>query len=623
MQGREQSWLKPGESLLRRLDVFLSPALRRNPPEELGRMRLLILIALVLMLLSLMTLMVVPISPQPWIHGPVSIFSLVMNSFALWLLRRRSTHEVSAMLVCSIIAVTLVFTFSASQWPYSASHAATMFLPALSVYLVGPRPGFFITLPVALFIAFVHPLRFTVFGDMPRPQAVQLWMLDTSAAFCMLGIWVVSWLHSSARTQANLAREQALRTLRESELELHNLIENTDDQVCSLDLEGRLIVANSAMRKAFQVRSGREPVSGETLFAPGTRQHEGILQLMARALGGQSVRIEDTFVHDTGQRETVEISFKPFFDQGGRPVGVTLFGRDVTKHKEAESKLTEVHRTLLDVSRKAGMAEVITGLLHNVGNTLNSINVSVSLVTERLRVSRVSGLLRATELLHAHRGSLGEFLDKDPRGQQLPSYLVAVSRQLVEEQQALLAEQRTLSDALEHVNSIISMQQQHARVSAPVEWVSVNQLIDDALRLHAVSLERSGVELHREYAELPPVMLDRHRLLQIVLNLLSNARHALLDHPRADKRLTVRIAPAPEDRLRIQVMDNGQGISPEHLSRIFTQGFTTKKDGHGFGLHTSALAAIEMGGGLTCDSPGPGQGATFTIDLPLHPPTTS
>jgi len=622
MRGREHSWLKPGESLLRRLDVFLSPSLRQSAPEELGRIRLLIIISFVLMLLSVMTLMFVPISPQPWIHGPVALFSLVVNSLALGLLRRRSTHAASAMLVCSLIAVTLVFTFSTSRWPYSASHAATMLLPALSVYLIGPRPGFFITLPVCLFVAFVHPLRFTVFGDMPHTQTVQLWMLDTSAAFCMLGLWAVSWLHSSARTQAHLAREQALHTLRESEHKLHNLIENTDDQVCSLDLEGRLIVANSAMSQAYRALHGHEPVPGEALFAPGTKMYEDMIQNMARSLAGQSVRIERTFACDNGQRGTREISFKPVFAQDGRPLGVMLFGRDITAHKEAENKLTEVHRTLLDVSRKAGMAEVITGLLHNVGNTLNSVNVSVNLVTERLRVSRVNGLLRATELLHEHRDSLGEFLDKDPRGQQLPSYLVAVSRQLVEEQQALLTEQRTLSDALDHVKSIISMQQQHARVSSPVEWVSVGQLIDDALRLHTVSLERSGVELHREYAELPPVMLDRHKLLQIVLNLLSNARHALLDHPRADKRLTVRITSAPEERVRIQVTDNGKGISPEHLARIFTQGFTTKKDGHGFGLHTSALTATEMAGSLTCDSPGPGQGATFTIELPIQPPPT-
>jgi hypothetical protein len=192
-----------------------------------------------------------------------------------------------------------------------------------------------------------------------------------------------------------------------------------------------------------------------------------------------------------------------------------------------------------------------------------SINVSVHLVTERLRTSRVGGMVRAAELLHTHREALAPFLEQDPRGKQLPSYLLALAQQLVEEQQSLLVEQRTLTDALDHVKSIIGMQQEHARVSAPMEMVRVGNLIDDALRLHAVSFQRSGIDIQREYETLPPILLDRHKLLQILLNLLSNARHALLDGERAHKRITIRLKAMPEDRVRIQVADTGQGITAE------------------------------------------------------------
>lgn len=118
---------------------------------------------------------------------------------------------------------------------------------------------------------------------------------------------------------------------------------------------------------------------------------------------------------------------------------------------------------------------------------------------------------------------------------------------------------------------------------------------------------------------MPPLRVDRHKLLQILINLLSNARHALLESHRLDKQLTLRISRQPEERLRLEVSDNGVGIAPEHLSRMFSQGFTTKKSGHGFGLHASAQAATEMNGSLSCTSPGRGQGATFIIDLPLNP----
>jgi signal transduction histidine kinase len=152
-----------------------------------------------------------------------------------------------------------------------------------------------------------------------------------------------------------------------------------------------------------------------------------------------------------------------------------------------------------------------------------------------------------------------------------------------------------------------------------VEQVTVPQLINDALRLSAGAFERLGIDVRREYADVPPIEVDRHKLLQILLNLLSNARHALVDSGTPEKRLTIRVAPNPEGRLlRIEVEDNGVGIARENLTRLFAQGFTTKQSGHGFGLHISALAAQELHGRLSAASAGPGQGATFTIELPLH-----
>jgi signal transduction histidine kinase len=172
---------------------------------------------------------------------------------------------------------------------------------------------------------------------------------------------------------------------------------------------------------------------------------------------------------------------------------------------------------------------------------------------------------------------------------------------------------------VEHIKSVVSMQQQHARYGGMVEQVTVPQLINDALRLSAGAFERLGIDVRREYADVPPIEVDRHKLLQILLNLLSNARHALVDSEAAQKRLTIRVRPSEEGtQLRIEVEDNGVGIARENLTRVFAQGFTTKRAGHGFGLHISALAAQELHGRLTASSAGPGQGATFTIEIPLH-----
>ncbi|MBN1208089.1 MAG: hypothetical protein JXB05_24710 [Myxococcaceae bacterium] len=291
---------------------------------------------------------------------------------------------------------------------------------------------------------------------------------------------------------------------------------------------------------------------------------------------------------------------------------------DIRARQQAEARLGEMHRALMDVSRQAGMAEVATGVLHNVGNALNSIHTSARVATTRLRKLRVPSLAKTAELLSEHADELASFLTADPRGAQLPAYLQALAHQMGREQQALLKELDALNEGIHHLESIVSMQQRHARTVGAVERLAVPQLIDEALRLHALSFDRLGSRIERDFAEVPPLLIDRHRLLQILMNLLSNARHALEASPRPDKCLRVRIRPsADRARLRLEVEDNGMGIAPEHLPLLFSQGFTTKETGHGFGLHISALAAAEMKGRLTCSSPGRGQGATFTLELPL------
>jgi signal transduction histidine kinase len=360
---------------------------------------------------------------------------------------------------------------------------------------------------------------------------------------------------------------------------------------------------------------------GQLLFPPGMG---GELQniwgpRVAQVLQGERLRLEEA-VTMGGARLVVDVRISPIVAEDGRTVGMTLFSRDITARKEAEARLGEMHRTLVDVSRQAGMAEIATGVLHNVGNTLNSVNISTALVTDRLRTSRLTGLAKAIQLLREHASDSGTFLTKDPQGQKLPGYLIALSDQLQEERESLLKEMGSLAESVDHIKSIVSMQQKHARAAGAVEEVAVPQLIDEALRLHAVSYERLGIRIERDYGPVPMMMVDRHKLLQILVNLLGNARDALVASQREGKVLGIHVHRAPEgELLRIEVTDNGVGIAPEHQSRMFTQGFTTKKEGHGFGLHISALAAEEMKGRLSCTSPGLDQGATFTLELPLEP----
>jgi two-component system, NtrC family, sensor kinase len=268
-------------------------------------------------------------------------------------------------------------------------------------------------------------------------------------------------------------------------------------------------------------------------------------------------------------------------------------------------------------ARQAGMAEIATNVLHNVGNILNSVNVSAELVDGTLRRSKAQGLVRAVELIEAQGAGLGRFLQDDERGRLLPGYLRGLADALTEEQQRMLKELQHLGRSVQHIKDVVSTQQSYAVAASFTEPARATELADEALRLDGRELDRAGIHVERDYAEVPQARFDRGRVLQILVNLVSNARHAMAEVPPPQRKLVVRVT-AEAGRVRIAVRDFGEGIAPENLTRIFVHGFTTRRSGHGFGLHSSAVAAREMGGTLAAHSDGPGRGATFTLELPLE-----
>jgi C4-dicarboxylate-specific signal transduction histidine kinase len=198
----------------------------------------------------------------------------------------------------------------------------------------------------------------------------------------------------------------------------------------------------------------------------------------------------------------------------------------------------------------------------------------------------------------------------------VPRYLIKLAAHLAAEREELLRELSVLARNLEHIKEVVVMQQSYAKMSGVAEILPPAQLVEDALRMNETALARHGVQVVREFAEVPLVSIDKHKVLQILVNLIRNAKQALKEAAVKEKRLTLRVAHSGPDKVAIVVQDNGVGIPSENLARIFQHGFTTKHDGHGFGLHSGANAAKEMGGSLSAASEGLGRGATFTLELP-------
>lgn len=287
-------------------------------------------------------------------------------------------------------------------------------------------------------------------------------------------------------------------------------------------------------------------------------------------------------------------------------------GRDALAN--ALQELQRTQRALMDASRVAGMAQVATGILHNVGNVLNGVNVASQNVSRRLRELKIPSLQKLVDLIHANEHDLAAFLKEDKRGRAVVPFLLQLVQYFTAEQSELLAQMRKVEERIEYIKLIVQKQQEYAKTVRVTETIALDQLVKEAVSLNNASLMNQAIEITVE-AEAEAVTVDRAEVVHILLNLLSNAKHALYDVQRERKLIAVS-ARVRSEQLVVSVRDNGVGIAPENRMRMFTFGFTTKKDGHGFGLHDAANAARRMHGSLVCSESAPDAGATFVLTLP-------
>ncbi len=415
-----------------------------------------------------------------------------------------------------------------------------------------------------------------------------------------------------------LDRQRAEAQLRHSELRYRSVVESVQEIIFQTDPRGRWAFLNSAWRETtgyfVEDSLGRSCLE---IVHPEDRARAA--RTLSTLLSGRvrEARGEFRFVTLGGETRWIEAATHVLTDNDGKVLGASGTITDITARKAAEAEMKRLNQELVSASRQAGMAEIATGVLHNVGNVLNSVNVSANLVVDQLRRSKTASLVRAVRLLTDHQADLGTYLTSDPKGRQVPPFLSAIAAELTNEQAAISGELQSLQASIDHVKQIVAMQQAYAKVSGVTEPVIPSELVEDALRMLAGPLTRHQIIVEREFPVLSAILTDRHKVLQILVNLINNARQAMESKPDG-RRIIVRLV-AAGPLVRFEITDNGVGIPAQNLARIFNHGFTTKKSGHGFGLHSCANAAKELGGALSVRSDGPGLGATFILELPATP----
>jgi PAS domain S-box-containing protein len=400
---------------------------------------------------------------------------------------------------------------------------------------------------------------------------------------------------------------------------LRTLIDNLPDAIYVKDAAARKVLVNLADARNLGCKTEAEALGKNDfdLFPKEIADKFFQDDQLVLQKGQKIINREEKAVRPNGEVFWLLTTKVPWRDAAGNIIGLVGIGRDITAIKGAEAEIDRVHKQLLEASREAGMAEVATSVLHNVGNVLSSVNVASSCVADSLRKSKAANLSKVVALLREHEADLGNFITNDSKGKQLPGYLAQLAEHLADEQTVVLNELARLQKNIEHIMEIVAMQQNYTKTSGIFESLPIIDLVEDAVRMNRGAMERHQINVLREYSETPPVLVEKHKVLQILVNLIRNAKYACDDSGKQDKQIILRVGNG-NGRINVSVIDNGVGITAENLTRIFNHGFSTRKNGHGFGLHNGALAAKEMGGSLAAFSEGPERGATFTLELPIQ-----
>jgi len=411
--------------------------------------------------------------------------------------------------------------------------------------------------------------------------------------------------------------------LQASERRFRTLSESAPLGIFLTDAGGRVLFDNLHCRKLSGLPPG-EAVTGNWMRNVHPSDLPGLMAAIQESeREGRDFKHEFRFVGSDGKICWVHSRSTRLRSETGAFAGRVGTLQDITERKEAEIQLERLNQDLMKASREAGIAEMATSVLHNVKNVINSINVSAGIIADQLQKSKSANLTKVTALLREHAGDLGSFLTEHPQGKLLPDYLEKLASRLVMEHATVLEELQQFEKNVQHIKNIVTMQQGYAKLSGATEKARPDDLMEDSLRIVAAGLARQGIQVIREIdAHLPEITVEKHKVLQILVNFIRNAKHACQASDRPDRKLVLQVTNGGEF-IHFVIRDNGIGIPPENLSRLFEHGFTTKKEGHGFGLHSAVLAVRQLGGDIQVHSDGVGKGATFSLKLPLCRPASS
>lgn len=419
---------------------------------------------------------------------------------------------------------------------------------------------------------------------------------------------LINFVLDSARRSIEDIQESYI-SLMATKSEMNAILDNAPNAIISLSPDGKILSSNAASEQVLECT--REELAGINISEIISEKNaELFFSIMSD--DGLNNKIEVDIKLKNGEIRPVELSGCRY--NHNKRIQLICIIRDLTEIREQEKRTAEIQKEYREVSRHAGKAEVATEILHNVGNILNSVNVTISLICSRLKKMPVDKFSQAANMLEEYKDIIAKE-SSSGKGALVVDYIKKFSDKLSNTKTDQLNDFVMLADRIDHIKAIVKTQQEHAKLVSVIEDVDVNALLDDLLELNKVTFSNNDIRVIKNYGLIKPVVTDRHKLMSVLVNVINNARDALKGSPNM-RTLNIDTV-ENEYNITIKITDNGVGISSDNLMKIFNHGFTTKDAGHGFGLHSCANTIKELGGELELNSDGNNCGCEVLLQLPV------
>lgn len=392
---------------------------------------------------------------------------------------------------------------------------------------------------------------------------------------------------------------------------LRSIFDLFPDYIFYKDINCRFIIANLKVVELMQAASHEELV-GKTdfdFYPPDMARKFYENDQMIIKSKKAALNIEEVNYNVAGEKMYISMSKIPLINENNVVIGLYGIGRDITALRQAQLAVKENE---VRVAHETGKYEIATDVLHNIGNVLNSVNVSVINVQHVMEKSKLPGLQKANELLSHHQHDLADFITNDEKGKVIPKYLKTLELELLNEKKKVQDEIKSLQNKVDVIKNILNIQQKMARVNAHDEENRLEEIIDFAHTILSRSLLKRDIKVIKDLDGSLRVKGIRSKLIHVFVNLLKNAMESLVVSGTSDKHIKIRSYPE-KDKIIVEIEDNGRGIKKDMLKEIFKFGVTTRDEGYGFGLHACANTMNEIDGKISAVSEGEGKGAKFIL----------